>query len=268
MSLIFATQLTAVATALLAAFAIVTAFYARQAFRKQSQEVSAIEQQVKDQRELTEQQGELLKVQSGQLELQRQQLDDQRAERRRAQASRVFIWTETGPDPRLTDAQIEKGVPWRETVTVRVKNTSDQPIYSAELVWDDGSTPLTEVAARSGAERLPVVLMPGSDVSETREPGLETRAVTMRFRDAAGITWLRGPEGDLVDLSSLAETERAERLTLPRSLRGQRSGKHAVAILFRNCSAAASATTANEPEVPWPASLRAGGEKIRVAPCR
>ena len=52
MSLIFATQLTAVATAVLAVFAIVTAFYARQAFRKQSQEVSAIERQVTDQQEL------------------------------------------------------------------------------------------------------------------------------------------------------------------------------------------------------------------------
>ena len=40
MSLIFATQLTAIATAALAAFAIVTAWYARRAFLKQSQEVS------------------------------------------------------------------------------------------------------------------------------------------------------------------------------------------------------------------------------------
>jgi hypothetical protein len=40
MSLIFATQLTAVATAVLAVFAIVTAFYAVRAFREQSQEVS------------------------------------------------------------------------------------------------------------------------------------------------------------------------------------------------------------------------------------
>src|SRR5712692_9860969 len=78
MSLIFATQLTAIATAALAVFAIVTAFYARQAFRRQSQEVAAIERQVTDQQELTKQQAELLKVQSGQLELQRQQLDDQR----------------------------------------------------------------------------------------------------------------------------------------------------------------------------------------------
>jgi hypothetical protein len=78
MSLIFATQLTAIAAAILALFAIVTTYYARRAFLKQSQEVRAIEQQVKDQEEPSRQQAELLKVQSGQLELQRHQFDEQR----------------------------------------------------------------------------------------------------------------------------------------------------------------------------------------------
>ena len=45
MSLIFPTQLTAVATTVLAAFAIVTAWYARRAFRKQSQEVAILVKQ-------------------------------------------------------------------------------------------------------------------------------------------------------------------------------------------------------------------------------
>jgi uncharacterized protein YoxC len=48
MSLIFATQLTAIATAVLAVFAIITAWYVRRAFLEQSQEVRAIEQQVSD----------------------------------------------------------------------------------------------------------------------------------------------------------------------------------------------------------------------------
>ncbi len=48
MSLIFATQLTAITTAVLAVFAVITACYARRAFLKQSQEVRAIEQQVSD----------------------------------------------------------------------------------------------------------------------------------------------------------------------------------------------------------------------------
>lgn len=77
MSLIFATQFSAVATAVLAVLAIATAVFAFLAFRKQSQEVRAIEQQVTDAEELTRQQAELLRVQSGQLELQRDQLADQ-----------------------------------------------------------------------------------------------------------------------------------------------------------------------------------------------
>jgi hypothetical protein len=70
--------ITAVAIALLAVFAIITAWYARKAFREQSREVTAIEQQVKDEQKLTRQQAELFKVQTGQLEVLRAQLDDQR----------------------------------------------------------------------------------------------------------------------------------------------------------------------------------------------
>jgi hypothetical protein len=60
-------EITAVATAVLAAFAIVTAVFAMHAFRKQSQEVRTIERQVKDQEALTRQQAELLTIQSAQL---------------------------------------------------------------------------------------------------------------------------------------------------------------------------------------------------------
>jgi len=91
-------EVTAIATSVLAFFAIVTAVFAVLAFLKQSREVRAIERQVTDQQELTQQQGELLRVQSGQLELQRQQFADQLAERRRAQVSCVFIWIELEVD--------------------------------------------------------------------------------------------------------------------------------------------------------------------------
>ena len=153
-------EITAIATTVLAVFAILTGIYAIRAFRKQSQEVRAIEQQVTDQRELTRQQGEILKVQSGQLELQRTQLDEQRqvnarqAEvlalqaddlreslagrkreadlRHRDQASRVFIAEETydtNPEGRpATDVS-------PPSVTAVVSNTSDQPIYEAALCW-------------------------------------------------------------------------------------------------------------------------------------
>ena len=53
MSLIFATQLAAVATVVLAVFAVITGVFAFLAFREQSREVRAIEQQVKDAQELS-----------------------------------------------------------------------------------------------------------------------------------------------------------------------------------------------------------------------
>lgn len=46
-------EITAIATAVLAFFAIVTAVFAYIAFRKQSQEVRAIERQVTDQEKIT-----------------------------------------------------------------------------------------------------------------------------------------------------------------------------------------------------------------------
>ena len=78
MSLFGVTMLTAVATVVLAVGAIVTGILAYLAFRKQSREVSAIEGQVADERELTRQQAELLRVQTGQLEVLRAQLEEQR----------------------------------------------------------------------------------------------------------------------------------------------------------------------------------------------
>jgi hypothetical protein len=45
--------LTTVGTVVLAVLAVVTAWYARKAFREQSKEVAAIEHQVRDEQELT-----------------------------------------------------------------------------------------------------------------------------------------------------------------------------------------------------------------------
>jgi hypothetical protein len=151
MSLNLSGEITAIATAALAAFAIVTAWYARRAFLKQSQEVSAIERQVKDQEELTGQQARLLEVQSGQLELQRQQFDEQRQinaaygevlqlqaeefrtsreqrgreaeEQRRRQASRVTAWFDTGETP----------MGW--VPGARVRNASDEPVYEVRVFF-------------------------------------------------------------------------------------------------------------------------------------
>jgi len=225
MSLIFATQLAAVATVVLAVFAVITGVFAFLAFRKQSEEVRAIERQVKDQEELTRQQADLLRVQSGQLDLQRHQLDDQRQanarqaevlelqaaelreslaerkreteQRHRSQASRVFIREEgSGSDPRVSQAQRAMGAIAGPLVTAHVKNRSDQPIYDAEICWHRGSAEHSE----PNPEPLGTI-MPGPEVTRMRDfpPGTNMAAsgAVLRFSDAAGVRWLRRPDGYL-----------------------------------------------------------------------
>lgn len=220
MSVDLSGEITAIAIAVLAVFAIVTAFYARQAFRKQSQEVSVIERQVKDQQELTRQQAELLKIQSGQLELQRQQLDHQRQvnagqaevlklqaddlresltarqrvaeEQRKAQASKVFIVEAEGL------SRPPSGPPAVPFVVARAVNSSDQPIYEAEFYWRRGS------ASHGEPNPEPLgILMPGEREEKSRdfpsEANMAVSGAILRFRDAAGVTWIRRPDGGLVE---------------------------------------------------------------------
>lgn len=163
--------ITAVATAVLAVFAIVTAAYARKAFLKQSQAVVAIEQQVSDQKDVTAQQAELIGIQSDQLEVLRAQLDDQRSasakhaealelqaaelrespderkreteRKRRGQAAMVFLAQTHYPGRTGADS----AGPRPPHADVTVVNSSDQPVYNAELLWRRGSA--------TGATRIP-----------------------------------------------------------------------------------------------------------------
>lgn len=162
MSLIFATQLTAVATLALAVFALAAAILALLAWRKQSREVSAIEQQ---------------------LQLQRDQADQERAQRRRAQASLVYVLIE----PRPFNGDIQD---MREAACIY--NTSRQPVYDIALMLDNGTD-----------QRL-LALRPGETYDR---PGLGTdyitrkRPVSIRFRDSFGIYWLRDLDGQLSEES-------------------------------------------------------------------
>jgi hypothetical protein len=223
--------LAAAGTIVLAVFAIVTAVYARKAFLKQSQEVAAIERQVADGRELTQQQAKLIEIQMGQLEALRGQLDEQRKasgaqadvrrlqaeelqeslkERKRQaelgrgyQARRVFL-TEV-PFAGRTGGQGGGGIRGIGTkppsVTATAHNTSDQPIYDAELYWRRGS------AGHGNPNPEPVgTLLPGATYTSTRDfpPGtnLEVSGAVLHFRDAAETKWTRRPDGYLGEQQS------------------------------------------------------------------
>ena len=138
------TWITGVATAVLAIFAIVAAYYARRAFLKQSQEVDVL---------LEEHQRDL-------------------AQRRIAQAARVFTGV-TGDVPARPYA----------------KNGSDFPIFDAQLWYP-------EPGGVSGPDDLGIIVPGGTAKTSRPLHADEPRTLTiLAFRDAAGIRWIRIPDG-------------------------------------------------------------------------
>jgi hypothetical protein len=173
MSLTFATQLTAVATTVLAAFAVITAVFALLAFRKQSREVDILLKQ--NQREADES--------------------------RRAQAAHVFTTVPHSPGPE---------------VRVHARNASHAPVYDAQLFY------AREDELTTGPDDLGVI-MPGEeargslDISAGGSPGISPsgafKKTWLAFRDAAGIYWMRTPDGVLWEIEH-------------RLLRGWRADSH------------------------------------------
>jgi hypothetical protein len=198
MSLIFATQLTAVATTALAVFAIVTAVYAILAFRKESQEVhdqasmlKVQSEQLGEQRKINEKQTEVLELQATEL---RESIDERKredSERHRAQASRVFIHQERLPDdPHVVG---ERSGP---VVVAHLMNASQQPVYNVIISWHLGTMPK--------GQRYLTPLMPGAEDEDTQPvpPGADADkfGAVAFFRDAAGVTWRTRPDGQLDEI--------------------------------------------------------------------
>jgi hypothetical protein len=197
-------------------FAIFTAKYARKAFLKQSEDI-------KDQ-------AELIEVQSRQLELQRLQFEEQRnvnveqirvlklqaveleeslavrkreeAQRRSAQAARVFLSQSPGgvafeheEDDELAFARFD----------LVIKNTSDRPVYDARLHWYVGDV---EEDDSFGFGEPVGTMMPGDEITRFRQfaPSVDRDASrpVLRFRDAARVMWQVDKSGDLRELPPLA----------------------------------------------------------------
>jgi hypothetical protein len=100
-------------------------------------------------------------------------------------------------DPRIGSTLRElKGA--HPTAYAHVKNTSAQPVYEAEFRWHRGS----ERHGDPNPEPLGII-MPGVEISKVRDfpPGTNMAAsgAVLSFRDAAGMTWIRRPDGGLVE---------------------------------------------------------------------
>jgi hypothetical protein len=218
------------ATVALAGGAGVTVAYARAAFKKQTEEVGALQREAIEQQRAIEQQGKLLTVQSDQLEVQRKQLAAQQevneeqlrvlklqadefqavfeqrereaTERHRAQAVRVFMWEERFEhDPRVDQDMTDTGINAPYTVKAWVKNQSDLPVYEVITSWHLDSLP-------KGTTPVTPALMPGLDTycfmqlpDDFPENGDKTNLGAVAFfRDAAGTYWRSRPDGKLDEI--------------------------------------------------------------------
>ena len=151
MSLIFATQLTAVATAVLAAFAIVTAWYARRAFLKQSREVSDQARmleiqadQFAEDRKVNAEQIQVLKLQAKDLRKSLKERTRHQRTAEREQAAKIGFRMTSIPFPAFSQEDAsEFAVAPGETVHMAiVSNESHRPIKS--VVCKAANLPETE----------------------------------------------------------------------------------------------------------------------------
>jgi len=218
-----ATWFTAIATGLLAIFAVVTAWYARKAFREQSEEVRTLKEQLSDQRALSMMQTPVLELQAKELQESLAERIREAQARRRAQASQVFAWNAvhlTDVPEVLPGASQQEWTAAAEQATrvpsVDIRNTSTQPVYDVLVEWllEDGrilqgdyrGTPLMPGEEESVPEPAPPRLKDAPDPAPGVFPGLNappdrhSLSAQVTFRDASGVRWLRDPRtGDLTE---------------------------------------------------------------------
>lgn len=201
MSEIFVAQLSAFATLALAVLAMVTAVLAYLAWRKQSQEVSdqaellrVQSERLEEQRKTNAKQAKVLELQAAELSKSLEERVREARRRVRAQAQLVFL-TERRSEGR-TAGPLDSEPP---SMTATVVNSSNQPIYRAEVYWFLGET----LYGEQNPDPLGVIL-PGESASSARRfpPGtdLGTCRAEVVFRDADTITFLRRADGHLTDL--------------------------------------------------------------------
>ena len=79
-----------------------------------------------------------------------------------------------------------------------MRNTSDQPIYDAEFYWRRGSASHGE----PNPEHLGTI-MPKVQAARDREfpddSNMTVCGAILGFQDAAGVKWIRRPDGGLVE---------------------------------------------------------------------
>jgi hypothetical protein len=209
MSLIFATQLTAIATAVLAVFAILTTIYAVRAFRKQSQEtrdqaemlrvqserLDVYRTAVDEQRQINATRVEMLELQAREIRASLEQRERYADEQRLKQTGRVTAWFGTGETP----------MGWFQGA--RIRNASDEPVYEIRVFFHlmhetDGSGRVPVGQGGPPPREITPVMPPGEDRFLPIPANVEamfgnipvddkTCTVSIEFTDATGNRWER-----------------------------------------------------------------------------
>ncbi len=147
MSSDFSAEITAIATVVLAVGAIITAIFAIRAFREQARMLKMQSDQLDEQREVNAEQTKVFELQKDELSASLKEREREADERRRAQASHVFISAE----PYRPEAEPIS------VISVIVRNTSQQPIYYLRLLWPNETGEWFDIGDPVDAS----VLMPG-----------------------------------------------------------------------------------------------------------
>jgi DNA-binding transcriptional regulator YhcF (GntR family) len=107
----------------------------------------------------------------------------------RVQASRVHVQQKIGP---------KRGQPPVLDIAVNVINTGDEPVHNVKIAWHRGSAAWSDAPIdKHGA------LLPQHEIHSSREYPVATNfdasGAVVTFEDAEGATWLRRPDGELLE---------------------------------------------------------------------
>lgn len=196
MSLIFATQLTATATVALAVFAIVTAWYARKAFIKQSKEVSDQAEmlriqgeQLTEQRSVNERQIEVLELQAGELRASLEAREQASLAMRYQYASTVVAWQD---EPEIFGEE--------RLVAAYVLNTGKRPVRDVTAQW------YVDGEEAGDPEQLAAILLPGVQKDFVCRLGGADCTAIVEFRTVGEDWWRTGTDGTLAGGMDVRDT--------------------------------------------------------------
>jgi hypothetical protein len=141
-----ATWFTAIATGILAIFAVVTAWNARKAFREQSEEVRTIKAQLTDQEDLNAKQTPVLELQVKEFQESIEERKRTREENERRQVTQVAAWMIVERQRDGERAEVDASDPSLDALDpsydprgvhfdVIVQNASDQPSGTLRLIY-------------------------------------------------------------------------------------------------------------------------------------